>query len=147
MSIALRKWVANHPHLFFQNPSQKADLLDEKKTQSVTIALLQDLLNKQHYIELTAVKTDHHDDSGLGLHCHFNGYCFDGWFLNTPKAGDYAAVDSAVMIAGLHDAGADDHKYQIGETPDAYTHAEIVAAGTVGVFKDGGGSHIHFGAK
>ena len=85
MSQQARQYLVSK--LFFQDDTQKPDLLDENKTQTDLIALLVELVNKGHHIEITAVRTDHSNDSGLGEHCHANGYCADMWPLSGPTAG------------------------------------------------------------
>src|SRR5580704_16792274 len=89
MSQEARDVLVASPHTFFQADSQRTDLENEVITQTGLIALLTELLEKGHILEFTAVKTDHHDDSNLGLHCHFNGYCADLWPLASATAGDY----------------------------------------------------------
>ncbi len=76
--------------LVFQRGTEKGDLLDPNRTQTQLIALLLDLA-KTHgwHIEITAVRTDHHDDSSLGLHCHANGYAADCWPLKSAAPQDY----------------------------------------------------------
>ena len=79
MSLQARQDLVNK--LVFQRDSEKSDLMDPNMTQTTLIALLLDLVNKGHHIEITAIRTDHSDDSSLGLHCHHNGYCADLWPL------------------------------------------------------------------
>jgi hypothetical protein len=146
MSIEARRALVNHPHTFFQAQSQRDDLLDPSITQTGLIALLTDLVNKGHIIEFTAVKSDHHNDSGLGLHCHWNGYCADCWPLASAKAGDYLEAGDPRFTKFCHDAGFDPYEYQEGLAGSAYTHANVIAAGS-GVFRDNGGDHIHLGSK
>lgn len=141
-----RKALLLHPHTFFQSASQWQDLLDAGKTQTWLIALLTDIVNKGHIIEFTAVKSDHHNDSGLGTHCHFNGWCVDCWPLASATPGDYLDASDARFTKFCHDAGFDPHEYQEGLAGSAYTHDNVVAAGS-GVFQDDGGDHVHLGAK
>lgn len=146
MSIEARQALVNSPNTFFQAQSQRDDLLDPNKTQTDLIALLTDLVAKGHIIEFTAIKSDHHDDSGLGLHCHFNGYCADCWPLASARAGDYLDSSDSRFVQFCHDAGFDPYEYQEGLAGSAWTHDAIVAAGS-GVFHDDGGDHVHLGAK
>ena len=85
MSQQARQYLVSK--LFFQDDTQKPDLLNENMTQTDLIALLVELVNKGHHLEITAVRTDHSNDSGLGEHCHANGYCADMWPLTGPTAG------------------------------------------------------------
>lgn len=87
MSLQARQDLVNK--LVFQRDSEKSDLMDPNMTQTTLIALLLDLVNKGHHIEITAIRTDHSDDSSLGLHCHHNGYCADLWPLGSTAPGDY----------------------------------------------------------
>lgn len=144
MSIQARQELVNK--LMFQDESQKDDLLNPEVTQTDLIQLLTDLVNKGHHIVITAVKSDHHDDSNLGEHCHFNGWCVDCWANASQNPTDYLAVDDPRLLAFIKDAGLDTDTYQIGETPDAYT-ARMIAAANGKVFEDDGGSHIHLGSK
>lgn len=146
MSLEARRALVNSPHTIFQALSQRADLLDQNVTQTGLIALLSDLVAKGHIIEFTAVKSDHHNDSGLGLHCHFNGYCADCWPLASATPGDYLDANDPRFTAFCHDAGIDLNEYQEGLAGSAYTHANVTAAGS-GVFQDDGGDHVHLGAK
>jgi hypothetical protein len=145
MSLEERKWVVNHPHAhFFNKASNHADILDEHKTQTNLIEMIVDLLKKNHIIYFTAINSDHHDDSALGLHCHHNGYAFDCWPMKSDKSGDYFDVDSSGFLSFLHDASTDVNYYQIGLTPDCYTPAAIAVSGN-NVYMDDGASHIHLG--
>lgn len=144
MSQEARDAIVASPNTIFQHSSQRSDLLDQNVTNTNLIELVGDLLAKGHIIEFTAIKSDHHDDSALGRHCHFNGFCIDCWPLASLTPGDYLSIGDPRCLAFLHDAGIDPVHYQTGLTPDAYTHDAITAAGS-GVFEDDGGSHIHLG--
>lgn len=149
MSQAVRESVV--AKLIFQNESQRTDLLNESLTQTELIALLEYLTNKGHHLEITAVLTDHHDDSGLnpnpphvGTHAH--GWAIDCWPLNTPTPGDYVDSSTHEFRQFLIDAAQGPCLYQIGLTEDAYTTININAAGPT-VFEDDGGSHCHLGVS
>jgi hypothetical protein len=146
MSIEARKALVDHPHTFFQAQSQRDDLLDPNKTRTELIALLTDLVNAGHIIEFTAIKSDHHDDSDLGEHCHFNGYCADCWPLASASAGDYLDASDERFAAFLRDAAHSQWLYQIGLAGSAYTERNVAAAGP-SAFHDDGGDHVHLGAK
>ena len=146
MSEQAREALVNHPNLIFQRDSQRLDLLDVTVTQTGLIALLQYLcIEKNHPIELTAVKTDHHDDSYLGEHCHFNGYCADLWPLSAPSAGDYLAAGEGAFQSFLRDVAQAPTLFQIGLAGTAQTSYNDAAAGPT-VFDDDGADHVHVGA-
>jgi hypothetical protein len=142
--MSLQARAALVKKLIFQNPSQRDDLLDPAKTQTDLIALLA-FLTTYFPIEITSVRSDHRDDSALGLHCHANGYCADLWPLVRLEAGAYIDVNAPQMRTFLSMAAAHRNHFQTGLTADAYTPANIRAAGPT-VFEDDGASHIHLGA-
>lgn len=132
--------------LVFQKDSQRSDLETIGVTQTNLIALLTDLTDRGWHIEITAVKTDHHDDSALGLHSHFNGYCVDCWPLASATPGDYLDADSQEFADFLADADDSAYHYQTGLAGSANTAANQEAAGP-SWFPDTGGDHVHLGAK
>ncbi|HEX3670249.1 MAG TPA: hypothetical protein VHT92_00960 [Candidatus Cybelea sp.] len=133
--------------LVFQSPVEKGDLLDPNRTQTQLIALLLDLAKgKGWHIEITAVRTDHHDDSALGLHCHANGYAADCWPLASATPGNYLDAGDPRFASFLRDAAASSWLYQIGLAGSAYTAANMAAAGS-NAFQDDGADHVHLGAN
>jgi len=144
MSIEARQALVNSPNTIFQADSQRADLLDPALTQTGLIAFLQVLCAKWP-VEFTAIKSDHHDDSALGLHCHFNGYAADCWPLASAKAGDYLDAGDARFQEFLADAATIVTHYQTGLGGSAYTATNMTAAGPT-AFEDDGADHVHFGA-
>lgn len=147
MSQQARQQLVNSKNTFFQNDSQRSDLLDESITQTDLIALLIDLCETKGYpVEFTAIKSDHHDDRNLGEHCHYNGWCADCWPLATAKAGDYLDAGDERFAMFLRDVAAAQYLYQIGLAGSAYTSANVAAAGS-SVFQDDGGDHVHIGAQ
>jgi hypothetical protein len=146
MSVQARQQLVTSGHLFFQDGTQSSDLLDPSLTQTELIALLQDLVTKGFHIELTSVRTDHKDDSDLGLHCHANGYCADLWPLTGPTPGDYLDASDPVFAQFLASAADSVWLYQIGLGGSAYTPANVAAAGPT-VFQDDDEDHIHLGAN
>ncbi len=144
MSIEARTDLCDR--LFFQAASQRSDLLDPNATQTQLIAFLLDMVNAGFFLEVTAVRSDHHDDSALGLHCHAHGYCADVWPLNTPKAGDYMDATSVHFQDFLEVAAASPWRYQIGLAGSAQTAENRAAAGS-SCFDDDGADHIHVGAN
>jgi hypothetical protein len=145
MSQAARQALVDSPNTIFQADSQRTDLLDDTITQTWLIALLGDLVAEGYFLEFTAVKTDHHDDSDLGLHCHFNGYCADLWPLASATAGDYLDATDPRFVLFCASAAKSQYLYQIGLAGSAWTPKAIAAAGTT-VFHDEGPDHIHLGA-
>lgn len=145
MSIAARDNLIASPNTFFQATSQKIDLASVELTQTDLIALLAELVGKGHILEFTAIKTDHHDDSALGVHCHFNGYCADLWPLASRTAGDYLDAADPRFQAFLRDVSASPWLYQVGLAGSAWISQNAVAAGDT-VFHDDGEDHIHLGA-
>jgi len=144
MSLEARHALVNSPNTIFQHDSQRADLLDPSKTNTNLIQLLTDLVAKNHIIEFTAIRSDHHDDSYLGKHCHAYGDAVDCWPLRSTTPGDYK--DASDLAGFCHDAAIDPAEYQEGLGGSASTHANAVACGR-GFFQDNGADHIHLGAQ
>jgi len=154
MSIEARKALVNSRNTIFQRDSQRADLLDPKKTNTDLIALLGNLVAKGHIILFTAIHSDHHDDSGLApgpLHVGTHqggaqgGYAADCWPLASTKPDDFLEASDPRFVAFCRDIGLDPFEFQRGLAGSALTHDAIVAAGR-GFFRDDGGDHIHIGA-
>lgn len=133
-------------HLVFQDETQKSDLESETLTQTTLIALLQELVAKDWNIEITAVRTDHHDDSALGLHSHANGYCVDCWPLADATPGNYLDASDPRFQQFLADCATAPYLFQIGLAGSADTYANRVAAGHT-VFEDTGADHVHLGSS
>jgi hypothetical protein len=131
--------------LFFKRPSHKADLLDPTKTQTWLIGHLLYVTQKYSF-ETTAVKSDHHNDSGLGEYCHFNGYCVDGYPLRSHKANDWMTCESLEFRNFLTHVSLSPYQYQTGIAPASFSLENLVAAGP-NAFKDDGADHIHLGSK
>jgi hypothetical protein len=146
MSQHARDWLVSHPNTIFQQDSQRADLRDSGTTQTELIALLIDVVQKGHIVLFTAVKSDHHDDSALGQHCHFKGFCADVWPLKSTSPTDFVDANAPEMAAFLRDAAHSAWLYQIGLAGSADTTGNSVAAGPT-KFSDGGADHIHLGAN
>lgn len=149
MSIAAREALADR--VIFDNPCQREDILSPTRTQTQLIALLLKLVNKGHFIQLTAVRCDHSDDSALGEHSHANGWCADFWFLKAFVRDDWMDADDPRFAQGLLDlresGGQDDPMlHQIGLAGSAWTPANAAAAGPT-AFHDDGADHVHVGAQ
>jgi hypothetical protein len=145
MSLAARASLCNR--LIFQNDSQRTDLLNPDKTQTQLIALLIGLLDRGHYLEITAVRTDHSDDSALGLHCHANGYAADCWPLASATAADYLDASTQAFRSFLEDVSDSAWLFQVGLVGDGADSAANFAAAGRTAFQDDGGPHIHLGAN
>lgn len=145
MSIEARTLLCGR--LIFQQDSQRADLMDPAKTRTQLIALLLGLTEaKGWFIEVTAVRSDHRDDSALGLHSHANGYAVDCWPLMTNTPGNYYAAGDAHFADFLRDCSESPWLSQIGLAGSAQTSANVAASGRT-VFDDDGADHIHLGAN
>lgn len=150
MSQETRNALVASPNLFFQDESQRSDLLDETKTQTYLVAFLASITEKWAF-ELTAVNSDHHDDTHLnptppytGTHAH--GWSADGWPLASQKAGDYLDAGDTRFQEFLRDCAQTQYLYQIGLAGTAYTEANVTAAGPT-VFQDDGADHVHLGTQ
>ena len=142
-----RQALVDSGHLFFQDDTQSSDLLDPAITQNSLIELLSEVIGFGYHLEITAVKTDHHDDSGLGLHSHFNGYCADLWPLTGPTAGAYIDAGTLTFQGFLTNVASCPNLYQIGLVGDgADSPVNFKAAGPT-AFQDDGGPHVHLGSK
>lgn len=142
MSLQARRILCDR--LFFQKASQREDLLDPSKTNTSLIALLLDVA--RHFsLQITCVRSDHHDDSKLGPHSHARGYCADVWPLSTHRAEDYMDENSPEMRLFLIQLARETWLHQIGLAGSAWTPANVAAAGST-CFHDDGDDHIHVGS-
>lgn len=138
--------------LFFQDGTQSTDLQNVDFTQTELIAALCFLVFERGWpIEITAVRSDHHDDSDLsagpdfiGTHAH--GWAVDCWPLNTRKAGDYIDATVGRFQRFLADVAESPFLYQIGLAGSSWTGTNQIAAGAT-VFQDDGADHVHIGVK
>ncbi len=151
MSIQARDALVNGPNTKFQHNSQRIDLLNPNLTQTDLIALLTELAGKGHIILFTAVRSDHHDDSGLGrppgfIGTHAHGWAADVWPLNSPDPTDFIDAGDARFQQFLQDAAASSWLHQIGLAGTAFTTANQTAAGPT-AFHDDGADHVHLGAQ
>lgn len=143
MSIQARQTLVKK--LIFQRDSQRADLLDPQKTKTQLIALLTEI-TKFYPLEITAVRSDHHDDSEKGEHCHANGYAVDCWPLRSNQAEDYAQAESGTMSSFLRYAAASPWLHQIGLGGSADTETNRGWAGPT-CFEDSNEDHVHISAQ
>jgi len=143
MSIDARKELVSR--LVFQNPSQRADLLDPERTQTALIALLLDV-TRHFNLEITAVRSDHRDDSAEGEHCHAHGWCADVWPLRSPRPGAYLDADEPEFLDFLRTCAAAEHLHQVGLAGSSDTPDCRAASGST-CFPDSGADHLHLGAQ
>lgn len=145
MSMQAREQLVKR--LYFQRDSQRQDLLNDSPTTGTKTELIALLLEiTEHYnLGITAVRTDHHDDSSLGLHCHYNGYAVDCWPTHTAGKDDWLDANDPTFGLFLEYAAGSPWLYQIGLAGSADTHENRQDAGAT-VFEDDGGDHVHFGA-
>jgi hypothetical protein len=131
--------------LVFQKDSQRSDLLDPALTQTSLIALLLDVA-RYFTVEITAIRSDHHDDSALGPHSHAAGYAVDLWPLRSYKASDYVDADDQSFRLFLQTVARCPWLAQIGLAGSADTLENRLSSGST-VFGDSGGDHVHLGAQ
>ena len=152
MSQQARDDLVNSGKLVFQDASQKSDLENTALTQTQLIALLQYLcVTKGHHIEITACRSDHHDDSDLAptpphLGTHAGGWAVDCWPLTDGTPGSYIDPSTQAFRDFLSDVKRAPYLLQIGLGGAADTEANRAAAGDT-VFSDDGADHIHCGTQ
>lgn len=155
MSMQERILLVNHPNLKIdaaQAPDAKSDLLDDSPTgtSSFLIEMLTDIaITNDIPIELTMVKTGHHDD---GPHGHFGGFAADGWLLAAPQAEDWLDAKDPRFQVRLKICYAARARFQVGVAGSAQTQANRLALdwpasyNNGSAFDDQGPDHIHWGA-
>ncbi len=96
MSIQARQELTDK--LQFSDNTQKSDLLDPNKTNSLLIQMLLDVAHRcPRPLLITALTTDHPTfDGGVGTHGHTQGFAFDGW---TATGGDAGVADLLRALA------------------------------------------------
>jgi hypothetical protein len=160
VSIETRQAVVNNTLLSFQDDSQKTDLLDPSLTQTELIAALQHLLEQGWPIQVTAVRSDHHDDTALdatppyvGTHAH--GWAIDMWPMDPTAPSQYLDAGDARFAKFLTDCSHVPYYLQTGLGGTADTAINQVAAGA-GWFADGytdangawvSQDHVHLGTQ
>lgn len=131
------KLVFQDEHNGTANPTQRSDILNPDKTNTNLIAFLIDAV-RYAAIEITAVRSDHHDD---GPHGHAGGFAADGWFIVGPP-GSY--IDNVTV--GCEQAVRSPWCRQLGLAGSAWTQAPASLQNDAKVFEDSGADHLHFGA-
>lgn len=138
--------------LVFQHDSQRSDLESVGLTSTYLIGLLTYLVFQRGWpIEITAVRTDHHDDSGLApapehIGTHARGWAVDCWPLYAKIEADYIDAGNPRFQRFLQDCAQAPFLKQIGLGGSAYTPHNVTAAGDT-VFQDSVADHIHLGAR
>lgn len=152
MSIEARQRLVNAKSIFFQHDSQREDFLNVNLVRTETIALALALLERGHILEITSVRSDHHDDSALGKYAHARGAAFDCWPLAQHCARTYADAVSPQMTSFLLDALRSKWLAQVGLAGSADAPEVLAAIGYVSypndghLFEDSGADHIHLSA-
>ena len=146
MSQAAR--IALVAKLVFQDDSQKSDLLNEQLTSTNLIAALTSLVDAGHHIEVTAVRSDHHDD-GPGPGLHAGGYAVDCWPLADATPGNYLDPGTQAFRDFLAACAKAPDRMQVGLGGAAYSAANVAATGLslddASVFHDDDEDHVHLG--
>jgi hypothetical protein len=131
--------------LAFNDPLAHADLDDPDKTDTFVIAALLDLQQRQkHRILITAVRSDHSDDSCLGADAHAFGKSVDCYHADWATVGDDKIVD--VITALIYNPYV--WSIGLGGFPAQYLQRFQELAAKVDdriiVFQDNGEDHVHF---
>jgi hypothetical protein len=156
MSQEARAAIANSRNIIYRTFQQRNDIMVGVQTQ--LIEFLQFMVLHGAVFEVTAIKTDHGDDTGLcsagppycGTHAH--GWSLDCWPL--VKATPYEARQESDYLAATDDrfghfirlAALAPHLKQIGLAGSAVIDPLIGYAGSF-YFQDNGDDHIHFGTQ
>lgn len=151
MTLQAREQLVNSGRLIFTKDTQKQDLLDPRVTRTELIALLANvvLLGNQ-WFQVTAVYSDHHDDTALGAPplydgTHFHGWAMDGWPNASGALDDFLDARDPRFGDFLRLLPKAPYYFQTGLAGSAWTnHNRTVAGG--GVFHDDGADHVHIGA-
>jgi hypothetical protein len=156
MSAQVREALVASPRTVFQTElAMHRDLLDptDGGTRTELIALLAHLVfDKQWAIEFTAIRTGHHDDTGLNptpphAGTHAAGWAVDCWPLASTTPGDYLDAGDERFRAFLRDVAQAPYHMQTGLVGDGADSAENFAAAGPTAFQDDGSPHVHIGAQ
>jgi hypothetical protein len=135
--------------LVFSRPSQYFDLRDPTLTRDELVSAIEALLQRtQSSIYITAVRSDHHDDSALGLPplyigTHAHGWAIDCWPMPAP-AGSFYNGDSLAFASWLRAVASVPGVKQVGLAGSADTVDNRDALGSL-YFPDMGADHVHIG--
>jgi hypothetical protein len=137
--------------LVLTRPSQYGDLVDPQMTRDELVGMLMALLGRtQSAIYVTAVRSDHHDDSGLSpgpLHVgtHAYGWAIDCWPMSGP-GGEFYDGSSPVFAQWLSVVAKVPNILQVGLAGSADTSANREVLGGL-YFSDTGADHVHIGVR
>jgi hypothetical protein len=147
MSIVAREALV--AKLVFQDASQRSDLLDPNLTQTQMIEGLT-AIAAAHHIEVTAVRSDHHDD-GEGPGYHGGGWAIDCWPLADAIPGNYLDASTQAFRDFLKACATAPCRMQVGLGGSAWSDANVAATGLslgdASVFEDDGQDHVHIGFR
>lgn len=151
MSTQTRAQVATSKSLIFRSNTQMNDILSVTGVQTQLVAFLEYMLKNGAIMEVTAVKSDHSDDSSLGqpeAYCgtHAHGWAIDCWPLSEAKEGAYLDPEAEEFQHFLRLATRAPFFMQIGLAGTANTELNMLAAGPSG-FVDDGADHCHLGTQ
>lgn len=150
MSVQARQSIADSHNIVFRSFQQRNDILVGVQTQ--LIDLLQYLVGHGALFVVTALKSDHSDDTSKcksgppysGTHAH--GWSVDCWPLALPQDGKYLDPADPQMQHFLRLVAGAPHLLQIGLGGSAVTPLNILAAGPT-YFEDDGDDHVHIGTQ
>lgn len=147
MSVEIRQEIAASPHIIFRTEQQRDDIVNVHGVQTQLIAFLQHLINKGAILEVTAVKSDHRDDSFLNPNpphsgTHAGGWAIDCWPLSRVEQGAYLNAMDEQFQHFLELASEAPWLFQIGLAGSAWHPLNVAAAGDT-VFQDQGDDHVH----
>jgi len=158
MSLEARAAVANSPHIIYRSFEQRNDIARTNGVQTQLIAMLEYLVGHGAIIEVTALKSDHSDDTTdchtgppyCGTHAH--GWSVDCWplLVATPyeqrQESDYMDAGDPRFQHFLRLVAQGPYLHQIGLGGSAYADADILASGST-CFRDDGEDHVHIGTQ
>jgi hypothetical protein len=152
MSTETRIALANSPRLIYQRASQKSDLIDYTKTRTQLVAAIAHLVANGWYLTITALVSDHHDDTGIcrsgppycGTHAH--GWAADLWPMDPNRPGRYLDAGDLHFQKFLSQVMAVPFYMQtgLGGTSDTKTNQD--SAGPQW-FPDSDEDHVHIGTR
>jgi hypothetical protein len=149
LSVAAREALAQSPSIVYRTPQQRDDIVNLAGVKTQLVAFMRYLVDSGFFLEVTALKSDHHDDLELNPtppHCgtHAGGWAIDCWPLTQSEEGAYLDAEDARFQFFLEVAKSGPWLYQIGLAGAADTQVNFLAAGEF-YFADDGADHIHFG--
>lgn len=151
MSSQVREQIAESPHIIFRSEQQRDDIVNLRGVQTQIIALLQHLVDKGAIIEVTALKSDHRDDTERNpvpphIGTHASGWAIDCWPLARVEQGAYLDAEDEQFQHFLELVSGAPWLHQIGLAGTAWNPLNVAAAGET-VFQDEGDDHVHIGTR